>query len=283
MTKNLIEYSAAIATHTIRKKQMKQPHILLFDIETTPLTIHSWRHYQTDSLAILEDFYILCFSYKWYGKNKIHVKSLTDYPSYSKDIKSDKNLMKDMWDLFDKADIVVGHNSDKFDVKKTNSRLVINGFKPYSPFRQIDTLKMARKSFGFTSNRLDDLGRCLGVGRKEKVGGKLQMWFDCMAGNTSTESKKSWQDMKRYAKQDVVLLENVYDILKPWASPVNMGLFVDNEEPVCPKCGNDELMKRGTSSTNSGIYQRYQCKNKECRGYSRSRYKVTKSGNPLTS
>ena len=260
----------------------KEPRILLFDIETTPLTIHSWRHYQTDSLAILEDFYILCFSYKWYDEKKTNVKAIIDYPQYSKDIKSDKQLMSDMWDLFDEADIVVGHNSDKFDVKKTNARMLTHGMRPYAPFRQIDTLKMARKSFGFTSNRLDDLGRSLGVGRKEKVGGKLQMWFDCMAGNTTPESKKAWKDMQRYAKQDVVLLEEVYNKLKPWGTPVNLGLFVEDENPVCPKCGHNDLMKRGTSSTNSGTYQRYQCKNKECRGYSRARSKVTNSGNPIT-
>lgn len=257
-----------------------QPKILLIDIETTPLNMYAWRMWQTDALSVIEDFYILCFSYKWYGEKKTHVKSLIDYPSYSKDIKSDKLLMKDAWKLLEEADIVLGHNSDRFDIKKLNARMLINGMPPYSPVRQIDTLKMARKTFGFTSNKLDELGKALGVGRKEQVGSKLQMWFDCMAGNSSSDSKKAWKDMKQYAKQDVVLLEEVYDKLKPWSPTVNLGMYVDRDNPVCPKCGHDDLMKRGTSATNSGEYQRYQCKS--CRGYSRARNKITNSGNPLT-
>jgi hypothetical protein len=43
----------------------------------------------------------------------------------------------------DEADIICAHNGDAFDIKKINSRLITNGFKPPSPFKTIDTLKAA--------------------------------------------------------------------------------------------------------------------------------------------
>ncbi len=262
---------------------MSTPKILLFDIETTPLLSYTWRTWQSDSIKLIEDFYVLCYSYKWLGQKTTHVNSLIDYKNYKKNIKCDKDLMTDLWKLMDEADIVCGHNSDKFDVKKVNARFIQLGLGPYSPVRKIDTIKMARKEFGFTSNRLDDLGRFLGVGAKTANKGKLAMWFNCMAGNSTTEQKKAWRDMIKYAKQDTVLLERVYNKLRPWSMPVNLGMYVDSDEPVCPKCGHNKLMKRGYSMTNAGVYQRYQCKNPECRGYSRARKKLENSTqNPLT-
>ena len=42
---------------------------------------------------------------------------------------------------------------------------------PPSPYKTIDTLKIARKYFGFNSSKLDDLGRVLGAGEKVRHGG----------------------------------------------------------------------------------------------------------------
>jgi predicted RNA-binding Zn-ribbon protein involved in translation (DUF1610 family) len=261
---------------------MPTPKILLFDIETTYMTIGAWRPWNTDALKIIQDYYVLCYSYKWYGESTIKVNSLIDYGSYKKDKTNDKNLLKDLWDLIDQADAVMAHNGDRFDIKKVNARFLEHGFGPYSPVRQIDTLKMLRRHFGFSSNKLDYIAQKLGVGAKTQQAGKLDMWSNCMAGNETREQRTAWKNMKKYAKQDIVLLEGVFDKIKPWCSFMNMGLLVDDTAEIlgCPKCGEEnKLIKRGYSYTDSGAYHRYQCKS--CGGYSRGRYKIKGSGNPV--
>lgn len=253
---------------------MSEPKILLFDIETAPIFGAAWRRYDTTLLDITNDWYMLAISYKWYKSKTTHVVALDDFEGYDPESEDDSGLIDELWGLFNEADVVIGHNSDRFDIKKSNARMIIQGFPPYAPFRTIDTLKEARKNFAFTSNRLDDLGEFLGVGRKVKHAG-YNMWKGCMSGDP-----KAWTDMKRYAKQDTVLLEDVYNALQPWIRSTNLGLYVDDATETCPKCAGSDLKKVGKAATNSGIYLRYQCKS--CKGYSRGRTKIKGSGNPLT-
>ena len=46
-------------------------------------------------------------------------------------------------------------NDIRFDVPKLKARMIIKGFKPFSSFKQIDTCVIAKKTFGFTSNKLE--------------------------------------------------------------------------------------------------------------------------------
>ena len=99
--------------------------ILLYDLETTPVLGYTWGVYQQDVLEVVEDWYILCFAYKWYGeKGKAKIKSVKDYPSSAKKDGGycDKLLCKDLYKLMNEADIVVGHNSGAFDDKKSKAR-----------------------------------------------------------------------------------------------------------------------------------------------------------------
>ena len=136
---------------------------------------------------------------------------------------------------------------------------------PPSPYKSIDTLKMARRSFKFDSNKLDQLGRYLGLGRKVQTGG-MDLWFYCMAGKMS-----AWKLMVKYCKQDVVLLEEVYLKLRPWdKSHPNLNKYTQTEH-TCPACSSTDLQRRGFDSTvgNVNCYQRWQCNS--CAKWSRSR------------
>ena len=235
-----------------------KPNILFFDIETKPILSYTWGLYEQNVISVKEHACLLCFAYKWSG-GKIKVKGLVD----CKNKKSDRELIKDIWDLFDKADIIVAQNGDEFDFKRTNARFSYYKFPPPSPYKTIDTLKQARKHFGFPSNRLDDLGEYLSLGRKIKHEG-IEMWLGCMAGE-----KKWWDKMKKYNKQDVKLLEKVYLRIRPYIkNPPNLSVFLGL---VCPKCGSKDLQLRGMAHTQGGTYQRFYCKN--CFGWGQSPYR----------
>jgi len=160
---------------------------------------------------------------------------------------------------------VIGHNGDKFDVKKTNARFIAHGMNPPSPYKTIDTLKVARRFFKFDSNKLDQLGRYLKLGRKVETGG-IQLWFGCMSGKMS-----AWNKMVKYNKQDVQLLEDVYLKLRPWMSNhPNLNKYMETAHN-CPACGSHDLQRRGTDGTvgNVNLYQRWRCN--DCYKWSRSR------------
>lgn len=217
--------------------------ILLYDIETSPLIGFTWKTWDTNIIQVKDDFQILCWSAKWLD-GKMMSGSMQGK-------KSDKECVKELWKLFDEADVIIGHNSNKFDNKKVTARFIYHKLPPPSPYKTVDTLLEVRKVAAFTSNKLDDLGEVLGEGRKLKT--DFSLWLGCM--NNDPASFKKMQD---YNKQDVLLLEKLYLRLLPYMkSHPNMGMY-DNEVE-CPKCGSKHLQSRGYAINKSTKYRRMQC------------------------
>lgn len=232
--------------------QNNKTKILLFDIETAPIVSYTWGLWEQNVVDVKREWYMLSFAYKWLGDTKVTVKSLPMYRGYSKDKENDKALVQDLWRLFDEADVIIGHNGDAFDIKKTNARFVIHGMKPPSPYKTIDTKKVAKKYFKFDSNSLNNLGKYLGLGEKIDTGG-FELWLGCMSGDM-----KAWAKMCRYNRQDVILLEKVYLRLRNWIN--NHPRTSDSPiSEVCPNCGGNHLQKRGFLLNKTTKLQRWQC------------------------
>lgn len=239
-----------------------KPRILFFDIETAPNIAYIWGLWteNTSINMIQEHWYTLCWCSKWLDQKKVFSSALPDFKGYKKNPYNDKEVMKVLWNLLDEADIVVAHNAIKFDIRKVNARFIINGMKPPSPYKVVDTLRVARRFFSFTSNKLDDLGILLKLGKKLPTGG-IKLWTGCLQGD-----RNSWKKMVNYCKTDVTLLEKVYKKLLPYISNhPNAGVYEDGKKMVCPKCASEKLVKEGFAYTNNGKYQQLSCKN--CGGW----------------
>jgi len=242
---------------------MKQPRILLYDIETSPNLSYTWGKWEQNVIDFHTEWEMLSFAFKWLGESKITCISRPDFAD-----KTDKSLIKALWKLIDEADIVIAHNGDEFDNKKANARFLAVGLPPPAPYKSVDTKKVAKAHFKFNSNSLDDLGRTLGVGRKVKHSG-FDLWLGCMSGK-----KASWDEMCKYNKQDVALLERVYLKLQPWiAKHPNVSFIVDRPNG-CPKCGHAKLEARGYTRTSTNTYRKFVCKS--CGGWCRSRVSENK-------
>ena len=250
------------------------PKILLIDIETSPNLGYVWGKWQQDVIAFEKEWYILCYTVKWLGEKGITTVSLPQFKFfYSVDPEDDRKVVESLWKWLDKADIVIAQNGDEFDLKKINARFAIHGLKPPSPYKTIDTLKQARRYFGFTSNKLGDLAKYLGI-REGKLDTTFGLWRGCMAGDP-----KSWATMERYNRRDVEILEAVYNRLKPWDTyhPV-VGAYKD--ETVCSRCGSNDIQSRGLYVAKTITYRRFHCQS--CGGWMRS-YKREMSRKPLVS
>lgn len=221
--------------------------ILFFDIETTP-NLGYWWHglWEQDIIKIKKEGSVLCFAYKWADSKQTHFVGLNR--------KNRKQLAKELWKIFDEADIIVAHNGDRFDIKKSNVFFLKHGLTPPSPYKTVDTRKEAKKHFMFNSNKLTDLGKFLELGEKEQTGG-FSLWEGCMSGD-----RKAWHTMEVYNRQDVVLLEKVYKKLLPW-----MKSHPDTLLGECPKCGSDRVQSRGLSVTRKGSKSRLHCQS--CGGW----------------
>jgi len=238
--------------------------ILMYDLEVTPILGWTYKMWDTNVVRIERDSYIMCFSYKWYGENKIRNVAQPDSPDlYRNDPHDDFFVVSHLWTLMDKADIVVAHNANKFDNRIATARFLKHRLGPPSPYKSVDTLMAARRYFRMASNSLNDLCEKLELGSKPKdTHGKL--WRDCVDGDMN-----AWKKMKKYCSQDVALLSNLYDELRPFVtSHPNLG-GLDGAEDVCPRCSSTSLQRRGFAHTATCTYQRWQCN--ECDAWSRSR------------
>lgn len=225
--------------------------IKLLDVETAPSLGWVWGKWEQNVIDMKNDWYMLSYAVKDLGTGKIRTYCLPDYPGYKDDIENDRELIKQLWKELDEADVVIAHNGDSFDIKKTNTRFLVHGLPPPSPYKSVDSLKVARSVFKFDSNKLDDLCRCLGIGRKLPHTG-FHLWRGCMTGD-----KKSWDMMRKYNAHDIELLEEFYLKIRAWVKNhpnVNLG-----EDQTCPKCGSNKVQRRGFSYSRLKKKQRYQC------------------------
>lgn len=230
----------------------REAKILTIDIETSPLIAYSWGpKWETNLIEILEPGQIICYSAKWLNGPQI-TKGLIDYPGYKANKIDDKRIMKDIYSLLDNADIVVTQNGIDFDIRYINARLVANNMPPPSPYKQIDTKKEARKITKMPSHSLDDMGKYFNLGHKLEHEG-FDLWKKCISGE-----KKSWNLMKKYNAQDVLLTEKIYLKLRPFMK-THPNITLYSEKPGCTVCGSEDYQKRGFYVLTSGKYQRASC------------------------
>lgn len=234
---------------------MREVRTLIWDIETAPNLGYIWGKYEQNVLDFESEWYLLTIAWKWLGERQTHVTGLDEFDRYEKNPEDDYELVKLAWELFDEADIVIAHNGVAFDTKKAQARMLIHGFDPPSMFKEVDTLKVARRHFAFTSNKLDDLCQKLGIGKKVDTGG-FELWRDVLRGNPT-----AWKKMKRYNRHDVVILEKLYLKLLPWISNHPNIATISERPDVCPKCGSDKgMVSKGWRYTNISKALRYKCK-----------------------
>jgi hypothetical protein len=250
------------------------PRILLFDIETAPALVWVWNQWNTNVIATEADWYILCFAYRWYGEDETHFVSIYQDPRFRSDTTNDKFVVKRLHEVLDEADVVIAHNGDAFDIRKTNARFIYYGMDPVSPYTSIDTKKESQRYLANYSNSLKELARLHDLTRKMENEG-FSLWRRCMAGNS-----EAWKTMETYNRTDIIALEEWYVKLIPWighpgkGGGVNQALWGEEGATICPKCGaRDTLIKRGFHRTKVSVFQTMQCMKKRggCGGYSRAR------------
>jgi uncharacterized protein YprB with RNaseH-like and TPR domain len=234
--------------------------LLFLDIETAPIEAYTWGTFdQTISNNMIKkDWSILSWAAKWQGSKRVLQMDVEKM--------SEKDMLKGMWNLLDEAEVIVTQNGKRFDEKKLNARFIKYKMSPPSSFQHIDTYKLAKKHFAFTSNKLDYMTAYLDVEVKKSSHKKFpgfELWDECLKGN-----KSAWKEMRAYNKTDVLALEGLYDRLIVWEP--------NARTPDRCTCGSKDFVKKGFFMSASGVrYQRYKCKDCGAAARDRNKFKET--------
>jgi DNA polymerase elongation subunit (family B) len=232
----------------------KLPAVLILDIETAPMEVFVWGLYKQriSHENVIQDWNILSWAAKWLYDPEMLSDVLTPKESVNRD---DRRICRSMWELLDKADVVIAHNGISFDLRKLNARFIFHGLTRPTSYQVIDTLDASRRNFGFSSHKLDYLGKFLT--RKGKVETNWKLWKDCVSGNCD-----SLREMEAYNREDVSLLEEVYMEIRGWIkSHPNLSLYAETDERVCPTCLSDNLHSAGYYYTPAGYFESFRCNN----------------------
>lgn len=221
--------------------------ILFLDLETSPNLAFVWGLWQQNVSInqLMESTEVICFGARWHGKKEVIFKSLHHHGK--------KAMLDELHKLMEEADVLVGWNSAAFDSKHIKREFIENGYLPPSPYKEMDLMRVVKSQFKFPSNKLDYVAQTLGVGAKVQHSG-FDLWVKCMA-----DDKKAWAEMKEYQIQDVNLLIDLYEILKPWIKNHPHAALHEGVEGGCSNCASTNLQRRGQARTITATYQRFQC------------------------
>jgi hypothetical protein len=238
--------------------------LLFIDIETTPVKSYTWGLFNQNISVdqVIEPHSILCFAAKWHGS-----KEVMFYNSPKREGSFFERMIARAHSLLSEADAVCHFNGQSFDMPRLRTQFVKLGLPPTPPVAPIDLKKVVMSRFDMTSSKLAFVGPYLEIGAKIEHEG-WPLWIGCMENK-----RESWEKMRKYNIQDVLLLEKLYKRVLPWIDGhPNMNLWAPDTAPRCPNCQSDKLEKRGYKRTITQIYQQYCCKN--CGHWCRGRTKL---------
>ena len=244
--------------------------VLTLDIERTPgrarhqhrgLTIEGdfwdlsgWKStigYRLPPESVLEWPRTICVAWKWYGDKRARFASVWD--------DGDDGMHQLVWDAYDQADVIYGHNVARFDTLHLNTGWRDLGLPAPAPFKTVDTLAEARRTFGDESMQLGALTKRLGIATK------TDKYNVAMARAAVAGSKRDQRKLRAYNVGDVDASEAFVDRLRGWipSHPHNLR-GVDTGVPTCNQCWGDDLEPNGERLADVMAYPLFRCQ--DCGG-----------------
>jgi len=197
--------------------------------------------------------HILCCSWMDFGESKPHCLGIDDFPRYKKNSLDDSRLVLALRKMLEEADVWVTWYGSKFDEPFLNSRLIHHGLAPLPPRAHVDLWAVARYRLALSRNSLHTASQFLGLEQKTPV--LLEEWVKAIAG-----SKRSLRYIKEHCDQDVIVLGQAYNVLRPLVKQhPNVGVL-EAGVMKCTVCGSKDLQKRGWRATPTSRRRVYFCK-----------------------
>jgi len=226
---------------------------LFYDLETSMLVTWCWRTGKqfVGANQILEHNKIISAHWKWEGEST--VRNI----HWGLNKQCDKKIVETLIKEFDKADEIVAHNGDRFDLKWVKSRAIFHGLEMRSNYRTIDTLKLAKSNLNLPSYSLKELCKYYGLPQKIDAGG-VETWQKIQF----EKDQEALDHLLFYGDGDIISLEAVFQKLRPYVKlKSNYATLYGNENFFCPECSSLPYWNK-TYTTLAGTLKHYmKCKN----------------------
>jgi hypothetical protein len=210
--------------------------VLTLDIERLPgqATVPFWglgdyKHRRIHADHVTAWPRTVCVAWNWYGERRIHFASEWD--------DGPEQMHHRVWEAYDRADILYGHNVAGFDTKHLNSGWRDLGLPRPSSYQTVDTLKVARREFGDESKTLDALCRRLGITSKTDK-------YDVRVAQAAVDGNRRAQArIRAYNCGDVIASRALVDSFRGWITnhPHSLLGQILDETLTCNECGGHDL------------------------------------------
>lgn len=232
---------------------------LVLDIERLPGLAWAW-HPRTDYIP--PDNWeqwprtiLVCAG--WLGETKVHAFSEWEHGR--------QGMHEAIFDMLDRADLTATFNGVAFDLPHLQDGFTEHGLGKPQPSKPVDLLKVARQSHGWESNTLDQVCQRLGI---ESKNDKYDRRTALAAVNGD---EKAQRRITRYCRGDVKATRGVYlELLPHVKAHPHVAPARAEDANLCPRCGSDDVERRGTYSPAVYRYRQYHCKS--CGGWYRTSY-----------
>lgn len=241
----------------LKKAIAKGLKICFFDIETSPLLV--WTYVIRDAYiphdSIEQNMAITSLAYMFEGD-----KAPTAFEwDWCGDKGIDYCLLNRSVTVLNKADLVIGQNSDRFDITTLQWRLNLNKLPSLENVVSLDTLKLSRKVFRAESQKLDYRSSVYGFGGKIK-----QDMQDCIAVAKGDKKKQALR--VKYNIKDVIDLRKIFwrelDYYQLPKSILKMlKEYTKEERPFCIKCAAKRQKRFEISKTRHKKQNKLKCDN----------------------
>jgi uncharacterized protein YprB with RNaseH-like and TPR domain len=220
---------------------------LFYDIETSQYEVRSFRIGYKLNLGyqnITKLAKIICISWSWDDEDKIHNLRWDSEMC-------DKKMLEKFIKELNKADEIIAHNGDRFDIKWLRTRALYHKVPMKPKYRSLDTLKKAKSAFNFPNNRLDTIAQFLSVGAKVEHDG-IKMWDAVQDGDSHYLN-----EMVKYCDGDIVVLRDVYFAMQPYViNNTHTGSHNGKMNCSCPNCASEDISLLKNSFTALGTIKR---------------------------
>jgi hypothetical protein len=166
----------------------KHIEVLFLDLETSPAQFWGWgtgeQYVDANMLVTGTETKVITAQYKRALIDKEASYFVWDYKKGKGD---DSEVVQNITEIINKADIVIGQNIKAFDIKVLQERAKVLRLPPINVDFMMDTLTSSRSSFKSMSHRLDYRSKQYGLGGKIKM--QMSDWVDILEGRTKPEDK----------------------------------------------------------------------------------------------
>lgn len=189
----------------------------------------------------------ICVAWQVYGTKRVEFASEWD--------DGRETMLRRVWEAYDAADVLYGHNVGRFDTRNLNSEWRDLGLPPPSPFKVVDTLVEARRTFGDESRTLAALTQRLGIDTKtDKY--EVETARGALAGDRAAQRR-----LKAYNIGDIHASRELVDRLRGWIPSHPHDLIGRTDDrPTCNQCWGDNLEPNGIKLAQQITYKLFRCR-----------------------